>query len=72
MSGRSRLIVDERGRLSPVLMIVGAAVVAVVVAQLAMGVGNSDSKDTVAGGPTTTGSAKGGECGDGRPTPPTR
>jgi hypothetical protein len=62
------LIVNERGRLSPVLMIVGAAVVAFVVAVLAMGVG-SDSKDTVASGPTTADTSRGGECGDGQPDP---
>jgi hypothetical protein len=63
------VIVNEGCRLSPVLMIVGAAAVAFVVALLAMGVGSSDSKDTVAAAPTTADSAKGGECGDGQPDP---
>lgn len=65
MQSRIRLG-TERGALSPVIMIVGAAVVAFVVALLAMGVGGSDSpSDTGASGPTGTAPPTTGECGIG-------
>ena len=65
MLSRARLG-TERGALSPVLMIVGAAVVAFVVALLAMGVGGSDSpSNTAATGPETNTTVSSGECGIG-------
>lgn len=57
----------ERGVLSPVIMIVGAAVVAFVVALVAMGVGGGDNgQETSSSGQTSGTLAIGGECGDGK------
>jgi YtkA-like len=51
-------------------MILGAAVVAFVVALLAMGVGSSnDTQNTSATGQQTADTSRGGECGDGQPDP---